>query len=232
MKYFNVSIHDVTSSSLKQVQQISSLLTELGINKITYLVVPKYHDEDNIILYSNELKSIIGTHEIAMHGYTHNGKKTFPLSYMKLFTDGEGEFISTLELRIRVILGLDILKKAELNPKGFVPPAWLINHYDIKLFTDSCFNFLNTRLYIYDLKNDKRYRSPVLVFSSRGILQALSIYAFKPMNFIFKNYKIVRIAIHPKDIEMPKKVKIIKDTIKYMKKKREEIYFSEYLSRS
>jgi len=232
MKYFNVSIHDVTSSFLNQVKQISNLLTELGIKKPTYLIIPKYHGKDDIISYANEIKDIIGNHEIAMHGYTHSGKHDWVLSYMKLFTDNEGEFISFHESRIRIALGLDILRKAKLEPKGFVPPAWLINKEDIKLFCDSCFTFLNTRLYIYDLKHKKRYRSPVLTFSSRGLLQTLSIHAFKPANYIFKNYGIIRIAIHPKDIDTPKKIKIIKQVIKDIKNKREEVYFSEFIERS
>jgi len=232
MKYFNISIHDVTSSSLSQVKRISDLLNELGVEKTTYLVIPKYHGEDEIIHCIDDLKSVIGNHEIAMHGYTHNGKQNWSFSYMKLFTDGEGEFISSSELRIRIVLGLDILKKVELNPTGFVPPAWLINKDDIKLFGDSCFAFLNTRLFIYDLKNGKRYKSPVLTFSSRGLLQSLSIHTFKTVNFMFKKYNMIRIAIHPKDIDMPRKVKLIKEIVRDMKKTREELYFSEFIQRS
>lgn len=231
MKYFNVSIHDVTPSSLDQVKAISNLLSELGIEKITYLVIPKYHGEDDIAHHVDDLKNIIGKNEIAMHGYTHNGKKNWALSYMKLFTDGEGEFISYSELRIRIVLGLDILKKAELIPKGFVPPAWLINDDAIKLFWDSSFDFLNTRSYIYDLKNGKRYRAPVLTFSSRGILQTLSIHTIKTANLIFKNCDMIRIAIHPKDVEMPKKIRIIKDIVMNMKKNRKEMFFSEFIQR-
>jgi hypothetical protein len=230
MKYFNVSIHDVTSSSLSQVKRISDLLTELNIKKPTYLVIPKYHGEDDIIPYANDLKNIIGNNEIAMHGYTHKGKKHWLLSYMKLFTDGEGEFISASELRIRIVLGLDILKKAELNPKGFVPPAWLIDKDNIKLFWDSFFTFLNTRSYIYDLKNGKRYKAPVLTFSSRRILKTLSIHAFKATSFMFRKHNMIRIAIHPKDIDSSKKIRLIKDILKNMKNKREEIYFSEFIN--
>lgn len=232
MKYFNVSIHDVTSSSLNQAKKISDLLRELDIKKPTYLVVPKYHGEDDIISNANDLKSVIGNNEIAMHGYTHNGKKDRALSYMKLFTDGEGEFISSSELRIRIVLGLDILRKAKLDPKGFVPPAWLIDKDNIKLFWDSCFAFLNTRLYIYNLRNGKRYKAPVLTFSSRKLLEALSIHTFKAISFMFGNHDMIRIAIHPKDMDSPKKIRLIKDILKNMKNKREEIYFSEFIQRS
>lgn len=229
MKYFNISIHDVTSSSLSQVEQISKLLNELHIEKPTYLVIPKYHGKDDIIAHAKKLKSIIGNHEIAMHGYTHKSKPVWKFSYKKLFSENEGEFAEETDLMTRISLGLDILRKTNLEPKGFIPPAWLIRNNSIKLFYNSCFAFLNTRSYIYDLRNMRRYRSPVLTFSSRGILQKLSIITFKVMCFTFRNYNMIRIAIHPKDIEMTKKVNIIRDVVIYMKHEREEVYFSEFI---
>lgn len=229
MKYFNVSIHDVTASSLDLVKRISEMLFEFGIEKMTYLVVPKYHNKENIIDYGDKIRKIIGNNEIAMHGYTHKGIKDWIFSYKRLLTDGEGEFVSFSDLRIRINMGIEIMRKAEIKPSGFIPPAWLIKSKDIKLFKDSDFKFLNTRHYIYNLKNGEKHFSPVLTFSSRGLLQKLSILAYKPYSNLAMIYKILRIAIHPRDIDCPQKTKLLQEFIIKLKRTREETYFSEFI---
>lgn len=231
MKYFNVSVHDVTESSLNQVERISEFLSGLGIEKITYLVVPKYHNKENAIHCKDELRRIIRNNEVAIHGYTHNGIKDWIFSYKRLLTDGEGEFVSFADLKIRINLGLEIIEKAGLKPMGFIPPAWLIKDKDVSLFKDTKLKFLNTRHYIYNLKTGKKYRSPVLTFSSRGLLEKLSIFVYKPYSKLLNPYKMLRLAIHPKDIDCPKKVEILEQLIDKLKSSREEIFFSEFVNR-
>ncbi len=228
-KFFNVSIHDVTPSFLNHVKLISDLLSDLGIKKITYLVIPNYHGKENILRCVDELKRLIGKNEIALHGYTHLGRKDWLFSYRKLLTDNEGEFVSFSNIKYRIDQGLCIARSAGINPIGFIPPAWLIKKSDIDLFLDYYFIFLNTRFYIYDLRNRKRYKSPVLTFSSRGLLKKISIHTFKVMQLMVDKYDITRIALHPKDLETQEKVKIITDVIKKMKDSRSEIFFSEFI---
>ncbi len=227
MKYFNVSIHDVTGKSIQEVQKISDFLYDLGITKITYLIIPHYHGYECLDNFKYKIKELVKNQEVVLHGFTHKGNATNKFSYRKLLTDGEGEFISYNDLQDRIKLGISIFESIGIKAVGFIPPAWLIKKKDIPKIKG--FDFLNTRYFIYDFKNNLRYISPVLVFSSRGILQTLSIKFFKPSFAFLPWFNIIRIAIHPCDLQVTKKIKLLEDVIIKLKNKRSDIHFSEYI---
>lgn len=227
MKFFNVSIHDVAGKSIQEVQKISDFLYGLGITKITYLIIPHYHGCERLDNFKNKIKELVRNQEVVLHGYTHKGNPTSRFSYKKLLTDGEGEFISYNDLQNRIRLGISIFDSIGIKAVGFIPPAWLIKKKNISKIKG--FDFLNTRCFIYDFKNNVRYLSPVLVFSSRGILQSLSINAFKPSLMFLSWVNIIRIAIHPCDLQVAKKMKLLEETIIKLKSKRSDIHFSEYI---
>ena len=228
-RYFNIAVHDVTASSIEQIEKIQSFLNALDIKKATYLIIPKYHDKESIHEIKDRLKILACGQEIALHGFTHKGKPTAPYSAMKLITDGEGEFISYADLKERLARGIGLLQEARIPPIGFIPPAWLIHKKDISVLYSYPFTFLNTRHFVYDLVNKKRYLAPVVTYSSRGLLQTLSIAVFKVHLALIEPCKLIRIAIHPKDIDMPKKMHILKDELIRLKKSRDEILFSEFI---
>lgn len=228
-RYFNIAVHDVTASSYEQIEKIHSFLSALGIKKATYLIIPKYHDKESIHDIKDKLKILTSGQEIALHGYTHKGKYTPRYSVMKLITDGEGEFISYADLKERLARGIGLLQEAGIPPIGFIPPAWLIHKKDISFLNSYPFKFLNTRHFIYDLVNKKRYFAPVVTYSSRGLLQTLSIAVFKVHLALIEPCRLIRIAIHPNDIDTPTKMHILKDVLIRLKKSREEILFSEFI---
>ncbi|WP_078058152.1 DUF2334 domain-containing protein [Desulfurobacterium indicum] len=126
MEHFNISIHDITKSTLKNVKKLKEILKEEGMEKISYLLIPYYHEKECLTEIADEIKSLVRNGEPILHGYTHKGKKLKKLSPTKLLTDNEGEFISHNNIEERLIKGKEILKKINIEPEGFIAPAWLM----------------------------------------------------------------------------------------------------------
>lgn len=91
MKQFNVSIHDITKSYRKNIIKLISLLEEIGINKVSLLLVPIYHKKESLIEIEDFIKELSKDKEIILHGLYHKakGKKSLTLKN-RIFTKGEG----------------------------------------------------------------------------------------------------------------------------------------------
>ncbi|SNR82219.1 DUF2334 domain-containing protein [Desulfurobacterium atlanticum] len=230
MEFFNVSIHDVTKSSLSKVKRIKELLMEEGIEKITYLLIPNYHRGETITEIKEEIQELVSNGEPVLHGYTHKGKEYFKLSPMKLFTSNEGEFISFSEeeLKKRLRKGKKILEEIGIRPKGFIPPAWLIKKSTIKTLKEEGFEFATNRYFVFNLKNEQKQFSPVVTFSCREPIQWLSKELFLLQTDLYARFlKAVRIAIHPCDIDNTEKVNLIKKAINDLKAVGQEKFLNE-----
>lgn len=218
MRFLNLSIHDLTPSTFQMVREIVSILEDSGVEKISFLVIPNYHNLENLNQMEEEIRNLVQGNEVILHGYTHLGKR-FPFySYKNLFTNYEGEFVSFGDTKERVERGIDILRSVGLEAHGFIPPAWLMRKKDFNILKDFGFRFTTDRLYIYDLKENRRYLSPVLTFSCRTLMDQLSILTFRLSSKVISNLKVVRLAIHPGDLLYPEKVKLIST---FLKKNRE-----------
>lgn len=214
MKYINISIHDVTKSTLNQVKEIVRVLGEEGVKKITFLVVPYYHGKEKITEICDELIHLVGQNEVVLHGYTHLGLKFSRFSYKILFTGYEGEFVSFKDTSIRLKEGLRLFDGCKIKPSGFIPPAWLMRKKEFETLRNFDFKFTTDRRYVYDLQTGKRYFSPVITFSSRKPLQELSIlYTICATRLTF-GLKLLRVALHPPDINSKLKLRMILNIIR------------------
>jgi len=230
MESFNVSIHDVTKSSLSKVKRIKELLMEEGIEKITYLLIPNYHEKETLTEVREEIKEVISDGEPVLHGYTHKGKEYFKLSPMKLFTSNEGEFVSfeEKELKERIRKGKKMLEKLGINPKGFIPPAWLIRKTTLKTLKEEGFEFATNRYFIFNLKINQKLFSPVVTFSCREPIQWLSKELFLLQTDLYARFlKAVRVAIHPCDIDDNEKVNLIKKAVNDLRSSGKQKFLNE-----
>lgn len=229
MKYINVSIHDLTKSTIPQVKRLVGVLSDEGVDKISFLIIPNYHQRETIKDVCDEIKQVVGDGEIVLHGYTHLGNK-FPLfSYKNLFTSYEGEFISFEDVEERLKRGLKMLEKCGLQPSGFIPPAWLMRKRDFKVLKNLGFRFTTDRRYLYDIVSGRKHFSPVISFSSRRFIEEMSVfYAYMAKNFI-NNINLVRIALHPPDINSITKMRLLKKILKESRH-RKFITFAGYLN--
>lgn len=214
MKFLNISIHDLTPSTFDKVSEIVSMLNNLGIKKISFLVIPNYHGRESVLQISHEVRTLIGENEVILHGYTHLGERFPVYSYRNLFTNYEGEFFSYTDVVDRLRRGVQTLKLAGLDPVGFIPPAWLMRKQDFKTLKEFGFRFTTDRRYLYDLVEEKRFLSPVLTFSCRPFMDRLSISTFRIVSGPVCFLKIVRLAIHPGDVMYPEKIRLISNFIR------------------
>lgn len=228
MKYLNVSIHDITASKLVLVEGLVEFLKSLKIEKISLLIVPKHHDVESVSEIIDRIKPLTEKNEIVLHGYTHLGKRFSKLSYKNIFTDNEGEFVSFEDTEERIIKGIEVLKENGLMPEGFIPPAWLMRKDDFKVLKKFGFRFTTDRRYVYDLQTGKKYFSPVITFSSRRFIEGLSLsYVFISKKFI-KNFSLLRIALHPNDINSSRKTNLIGEIIR-TNRQRKVVSLKEFL---
>lgn len=214
MKYINVSIHDLTKSNLNQVRQLMKVLGEEGVENITLLIIPFYHYIESITEICDEIKQLTGRREIVLHGYTHLGLKFSALSYKRFFTSYEGEFVCFRDIAHRLQEGLQLLDGCGLKPSGFIPPAWLMRKEDFNTLKRFNIRFTTDRMYLYDLQTDKRHFSPVIAFSSRKLIQELSMLYVAGVNRLISNLKLLRIALHPPDVDSKTKMRLISSIIK------------------
>jgi len=229
--YYNVAIHDVTASTLMQVTAITNFLLGLDVSKVSYLIIPCYHDQESIVTAAARLGVLAAGQELVLHGFTHLGAQNNRFSPLRLLTDGEAECLACQDVQARVARGLRLLTDAGLAPSGFIPPAWLIDRQSVPALRACGLTFMCTRGHVYDLVNGRRYFAPVLTFSSRGWIEALSLYTFALLFRLLQPWGLIRIAIHPHDLAHPRKVRILQHAMRVLARKREAVSFGEFLQR-
>ncbi|WP_028950606.1 polysaccharide deacetylase family protein [Sulfurihydrogenibium subterraneum] len=209
----NVSIHDITKSNLEMIEELLEFLNNLGVENLTFLLIPFYHEKGSLFEIKQWLYENIKDNEVVLHGYTHKSGKFY--SYKDLLTNQEGEFAYYQDTEERIKKGLEMLKSLGYNPEGFIPPAWLMKKSDFQLLKKYGFKFTTDRRFVYDLENNKKILSPVLSFGSRGFIETLSVISFKRHFSILKllNPVVIRIALHPVDVLNKKKLKLVKDIL-------------------
>ena len=214
LQKLNISLHDITKSNLEKVYYLKDILEDLGVSKITYLLIPCYHEKESLLELKENLENFKTNGEFVLHGYTH--KSGCFKGLKSLFTNCEGEFLYYQDLEDRLKKGLEILNKLSIFPKGFIPPAWLMKKKDYKLLKQFGFRFTEDRFYVYDLQKNKKIFSPVLNFGSRGMVEIISKASFKAYFYALRLSKInvFRIALHPIDAMDKDKIKLIVEILK------------------
>lgn len=210
----NVSIHDITKSNLENIQTLIEVLDAYSVKKISLLVIPFYHEKETLEDIKDWLYKNLKDKEIILHGYTHQSGKFN--NFRDFLTDKEGEFAYYENLEERLNKAINILKNLEINSRGFIPPAWLIDKEHLKLLKKFGFRFTTNRLYIIDLKNNRKIFSPVLSFGSKGMIKNISIKTFKLQTFILRHLRLplLRLALHPVDAKDKTKLRLIADFLK------------------
>lgn len=225
-----VELHDVTPHYYDEIAQALDLLSVCGIQKYSLLVVPNFWNEAPLYKHPSFVKAILSTNqEIVLHGFNHRGgtlKDT-------LWTFGEGEFsgLTLSETYERLKQAVEVLWEATgVKPYAFVPPAWIGNPHLEDVLYSMDFKVVAYRGHIKYLDTNTSYPSPVITFSNRPLLSFFSL-ALGPVFFrLFKNHKLLRLALHPRDFRDKKKVKLWRFLLSKVKRARRLISYEEFLS--
>ncbi|MDA3797603.1 MAG: polysaccharide deacetylase family protein [Kiritimatiellae bacterium] len=240
----NVSLHDVHPKNFELYDKYIKKLAGLGISKTSILAVPNWHNQYKIEDYPKFGKWLQNMqadgYEIVLHSLFHieervTREKQSLKDYLtaNFYTAGEGEFfrITYDDAKNRVEQGLSALKNFDISPVGFVAPAWLMNANAIQALTDLGFSYTTTFHGIKNIKDDSFIKAPVIVYSSRSPWRRVVSCIWEPLwTRINRNKPVVRVALHPCDLEFKKTETSITKQIIFLAKNREILTYSEIIN--
>ncbi|WP_273267033.1 polysaccharide deacetylase family protein [Flexistipes sinusarabici] len=239
-KFFVVSLHDVHAGNYHIFNEFIKKLNELGVYFVSLLVVPYMHKEHDLSFDLKFVRWLKGKqsqgHEIVLHGYYHYEeiKKDSIIKNIisSIYTAHEGEFyrISYDDAESRIRKGLELFRCNGLKAYGFVAPAWLANDNAVKVLKNTGVAYTTKLTGILLLKSDIFIKAPVLSFTSRSPLRKLlSILWARLFRFISGFFPIVRVSVHPGDLETSFLKEQLLSEIVHLKKRRNCLTYKELL---
>jgi len=183
-----------------------------GLARLSLLVVPQWHGQEAFSrnrAFSDWLRARAAEgHEVLMHGFTHLAEWGRPgprlASWLeRRYAGRAGEFhrLSVAEARLRLGLGLDAFREADVHVSGFVAPAWLLGREAEQALREFAVPLTTRWGRVELLSCGASVRAPTLAFSSRsGWRRAVSR---RWVRFWFQCHRrapLVRFAVHPKDL--------------------------------
>jgi len=213
MKSLVVSLHDVSPLTRSRCQKILLDLSKLGVHQTSLLAIPNHHGRapvsENSSFQSWLTQQVETGHEPELHGYLHQRQKRRADSWFsklttEIYTAGEGEFFDLSFDSAAKLLGDGLAELVFLPRKviGFVAPAWLLSEAAEKAVQRTGFVY-TTRVgcvRIFEPLSEIKSRS--LVWSTRAKWRvSASVYWNNVMTVAKSGAPVLRVSIHPGDIE-------------------------------
>lgn len=237
-----VSLHDVTPIHLQRLGRAEELCRDLGIEKISYLLIPDYHgtgasDENPDFVAWCQRKRDFDV-EWMLHGYRHLDDEAakVTLSFTdrlrrRFLTGREGEFIAleAAAQRKRIADGLAVFHRCtRREPAGFVAPAWLFNDFLLPILRDQGIRYTEDHRHVFSVLTEEKLRSPVITWATRTTLRKHgSIVAAPVLAHLWHREDVVRVAMHPFDFDHPETVASIRGVLSALLASRETCFFDD-----
>lgn len=212
-----VSLHDAHPGAHAAIAEQVAFLAGYGITRSSILVVPEFHHSGPVTQDRNFCDAVSAWqaqgHEIVLHGYFHDRKESPPeklstLFWTRLYTNREAEFLDLPReaARVRLEKGLALFKAQGWQTRGFVAPAWLMAEGLTNLLAEMGFGY-TTRLkeIIPLLPGTNRLKiSQSLCYSTRSGWRRFASGAWnKHLYGKLRKTDLVRLSLHPRDLEFP-----------------------------
>ena len=211
-----VSVHDVSPLTRPAVERILTELNALGVGCCSLLVIPDHHRQGHYLDdpdFCQWLRDRVAQgDEVVIHGYSHRrerraGETLSDKITTRFYTADEGEFFD--------IAGADALRiisearqefrKIGINPAGFIAPAWLLSEGAERALRALGLGYTTRLKGIYDFTNERIYASQSLVWSVRSGWRRLASRWWNARLFHkLRHSPMIRVGIHPPDIEYPR----------------------------
>jgi predicted deacetylase len=232
-----VSVHDVTPVHAARLDRAEALLRSLGIEEVTYLLVPRFHGvpSDDDATFIRWCRSARPFHiHWMLHGYLHRESPTQNGSdprgawwKRRLLTGGEGEFLALQgdELHERLIQGRDVFRRClDADPNGFVPPAWLAHPTLAATLRDLGFDYTEDHHRLYQLQQAHARHAPVITWATRTVTRRIGSRVVCPaLATLWRSQPLLRVALHPHDFDHPATVANITRVLRVLVRDRELI---------
>lgn len=210
-----VSIHDVSPLTQQATQEFLVRLHSLGVGKCPLLVVPNHHHRGHFLddkKFCDWLveKSDAG-HEIVIHGYYHRReRKPAESLWQRLmtqtYTQDEGEFYDIDEAQATALVLKAQAEFAALgfHPHGFIAPAWLLSEAGERVVRAAGLAYTTRIGSVLNLADGKQHDSASMVYSVRNAWRRAASLAWNATLFQrLKNNPLLRIGLHPPDLDHP-----------------------------
>jgi predicted deacetylase len=212
-----VSLHDAHPGSHKAIEEQITFLAGYGITRSSILVVPEFHHEGSVTRDPAFCDAVTawqaGGHELVLHGYYHDRAEAAPDSFSnfywtRLYTAGEAEFLdlTMAEARRRLELGQLLFQSLGWRHTGFVAPAWLMARGLTDMLAEMGFAYTTRVNEIIALGKDGQRCTPSqsLCYSTRaGWRRVASGVWNKYLYGKLKETNLIRLSLHPRDLEFP-----------------------------
>lgn len=128
------------------------------------------------------------------------------MAMTRIYTADEGEFydLDRVTARDLVVKGREEFRRVGLDPHGFIAPAWLLGMEAETALRDLAIEYTTRLGSVVDFKGDTAHASQSLVWSvrsawRRGVSRLWNAFLFRRL----AANPLMRISIHPVDIDHP-----------------------------
>ncbi|MCE0484559.1 MAG: polysaccharide deacetylase family protein [Methylacidiphilales bacterium] len=212
-----VSLHDAHPGSRAQIADQIAFLASYGIDRASILVVPEFHHQGPVSADREFCDAVTAWqaqgHDIVLHGYFHDRRESPPeklstLFWTRLYTSREAEFLD-LPLdtaRQRLERGRALFDSLGWCASGFVAPAWLMAGGLPNLLAEMGFAYTTRLGEIIPLLPGlhRVISSQSLCYSTRaGWRRFASGVWNKHLYGRLRETDLIRLSLHPADLEFP-----------------------------
>ena len=243
-----LSLHDVTPVHRERIERAEALFAELGVRKVTYLLVPAFHGaepcdaDERWIAWCRAPRSF--RVDWLLHGYFHREDLAASAASAgvserlkrRYMTAGEGEFLalSAQDAGERIARGAEVFRRV-LNeePRGFVAPAWLFNASLAAVLARHSIGFHEDHGGIIPTDGAPPTSAPVVTWATRTPLRKWTSIAGTPVLLtLWRRRPLIRLAIHPHDFDHDATVASIRRVWRAALRAREQRLYAEVLDAS
>jgi predicted deacetylase len=220
-KSFIVSLHDAHPGSRGQIAEQVAFLAERGVTRSSILVVPEFHHGASAGCDASFRDDVTAWqaagHEIVLHGYFHDRKESpretlSTVFWTRLYTNREAEFLDLPRetAQDRLARGRKLFESLGWQAGGFVAPAWLMAEWIPGVLAEMKFAYTTTLKEIVPLGAGDRpeavppIASQSLCYSARASWRRFASAVWNKHLFQqLRETNLVRLSLHPRDLEFP-----------------------------